>query len=85
MNIKKYNNFKINENFNYNNHNAFKNKLKELISDNETIDKILNLIPEGVILPKFYIGDKVKIIEEETDDEQIITDVSWKKGRGYIL
>lgn len=80
MKLKKFNNF--NEKINFDNHNSFKNKLKDLISDNETIDKILSLIPDNVILPEYYVGDNVKRI----DDGQVvkITDLHWKQGHGYI-
>lgn len=76
MNIQKFVNFKLNEKFNFENHKAFKNKLKEFISDDGIIDKILNLIPSDIILPEYYINEKIKLIDE--DKIVKVTEISYK-------
>jgi hypothetical protein len=58
---------------------GFKRKLSEMLDDT-IVDSILELIPDGVIMPVFYKGDKASLKSGET---VIITNTSWKGG-SYI-
>lgn len=58
---------------------GFKRKLSEML-DNTIVDSILELIPNGVVMPVFYKGDKAHLKSGET---VVITDTRWKNG-SYI-
>lgn len=58
---------------------GFKRKLLEFL-DEEDVKIILDLIPDGVILPLFYKGDSAKL---KTGEEVIILDTDYK-NREYI-
>lgn len=58
---------------------GFKRKLLEFL-DTDDVKIILDLIPEGVILPLFYKGDSAKL---KTGEEVIILDTDYK-NREYI-
>jgi hypothetical protein len=55
---------------------GFLNKIKSLTNDDSLANQIVDLIPSGVILPLFYIGDEVYC--ESEDSRVIITDTQWK-------
>jgi len=59
---------------------GFRRKLLEIINDNDKINQILELIPDDIILPLFYKGDKVILKDGE---EVTILECSRKNG-SYI-
>jgi hypothetical protein len=58
---------------------GFERKLMEIV-ESDKVQKILDLIPDGVILPLFYKGDIVNLVE---GGSVTITDSSYKNGE-YI-
>jgi hypothetical protein len=58
---------------------GFKRRLLDFL-DLEDVEKILELIPEGVVLPLFYKGDSAKL---KNGEEVIILDTGYK-NREYI-
>lgn len=59
---------------------GFKRKLSEIVND-EQVDRILELIPDSIIMPLFYKGDKAKLKSNSKKVE--ITDIGYK-NRQYI-
>jgi hypothetical protein len=58
---------------------GFKRKLSEMLDDG-VVDSILELIPDSIIMPVFYRGDKAEL---KSGTSVIIGDTSWKNGE-YI-
>jgi hypothetical protein len=58
---------------------GFKRKLSEMLDDT-IVDSILELIPDGIIMPVFYKGDKARL--KDGEDVTIIK-TGWKGG-SYI-
>jgi len=55
--------------------------VQKLLKDKEMVEKVVNLIPDNVILPLYYKGDKV--YSKSVGHDIVITDIRWKNG-GYI-
>jgi hypothetical protein len=70
--------FNINES-NSDNLIGFERKLLEFL-DSDDVNSVLELIPEGVIMPIFYKGDKAKL---KSNDLVTILEVGYK-NREYI-
>jgi len=76
--IKKYNESKSN---NEDNLTGFIRKLNNILDDKSKIEEIISLFPKSIIMPMFYKGDEVTLID--SGDVVTITDISWKNGE-YI-
>jgi len=76
--IKKYNESKNN---NEDNLTGFIRKLNNILDDKSKIEEIISLFPKSIIMPMFYKGDEVTLID--SGDIVIITDIAWKNGE-YI-
>ena len=59
---------------------GFKRKLMEIVNT-EKVDRILELIPDTIIMPLFYKGDKVRL--KKGSKKVKITDIGYK-NRQYI-
>jgi hypothetical protein len=58
---------------------GFKRKLSEMLDDT-IVGSILELIPDGIIMPVFYKGDKARL---KDGGDVTITKTGWKGG-SYI-
>jgi hypothetical protein len=77
--LKKYNFLKEEKFSKEENLQGFKRKLSEMLNDT-IVDSILELIPDGIIMPVFYKGDKAPL--KDGGDVTIIK-TGWKGG-SYI-
>lgn len=58
---------------------GFKRKLMGILNDDQ-VDQVLNLIPQDIIMPLFYNGDKARL---KDGMDIVVTGVSYKNGE-YI-